>query len=135
VVRSQTTNLTSGLSFGHNLCFRCPNGWCESILDIYVSITFQWYKKLFNPMGFDPYICPLKIREFIGILTPKMGVHFGVWGFIPYHSFAPPRIWDVTLGLPSWPATLQALALIASPRLRLWHHPFNMHLNFNKKKN
>ncbi len=25
VVRSQTANLTPGLSFAHNLCFRCPN--------------------------------------------------------------------------------------------------------------
>ncbi len=44
VVGSQTANLTPGLSFGHNLCFRCPNGWCEPILDIYVSIAFQWCK-------------------------------------------------------------------------------------------
>jgi len=26
MVGSQTANLTFGLSFGHNLCFRCPNG-------------------------------------------------------------------------------------------------------------
>jgi hypothetical protein len=26
VVGSQITNLTLGLSFGHNLCFKCPNG-------------------------------------------------------------------------------------------------------------
>jgi hypothetical protein len=54
VVGSQTANLTPSLSFAHNLCFRCPNGWCEPILDIYVSIAFQWYKELFEPMGFDP---------------------------------------------------------------------------------
>jgi hypothetical protein len=34
VVGSQTAHLTLDLSFGHNLCFRCPNGWCEPILDI-----------------------------------------------------------------------------------------------------
>jgi hypothetical protein len=34
VVKNQTANLTSGLSFGHNLCFRCPNGSFEPILDI-----------------------------------------------------------------------------------------------------
>jgi hypothetical protein len=44
VLGSQTTNLTPGLSFGHNLCFRCPNGQCEPILDIYAFITVQWYK-------------------------------------------------------------------------------------------
>jgi hypothetical protein len=44
VVESRIANLTSGLSFGHNLCFRCPNGSCEPILDIYVSVFFKWYK-------------------------------------------------------------------------------------------
>jgi hypothetical protein len=34
VVKNQMANLTPNPSFGHNLCFRCPNGWCESILDI-----------------------------------------------------------------------------------------------------
>jgi hypothetical protein len=32
-----TPNLTPGPSFGHNLCFRCWNGSCKPILDIYVS--------------------------------------------------------------------------------------------------
>jgi len=34
VVGSQTGNSTPGPSFGHNLCFRCPNEDCEPILDI-----------------------------------------------------------------------------------------------------
>ncbi len=34
VVRSQIANSTPGPSFGHNLCFRCPNGSCKFILDI-----------------------------------------------------------------------------------------------------
>jgi hypothetical protein len=44
MLRSQTANLTPSLSFSHNLCFRCPNGWCKPILDIYISMAFQWYK-------------------------------------------------------------------------------------------
>jgi hypothetical protein len=40
VVGSQIANLTIDPFFGHNLCFKCPNGSCEPILDIYVSITF-----------------------------------------------------------------------------------------------
>jgi hypothetical protein len=36
MVESQIVNLT----LGHNLCFRCPNGACEPILDIYASIVF-----------------------------------------------------------------------------------------------
>jgi hypothetical protein len=41
VVGSQIANLTPDLSFGHNLCCRCPNGSCELILDIYNSIAFN----------------------------------------------------------------------------------------------
>jgi hypothetical protein len=45
VVMTQTTNLTPGLFLCHNLCCRCPNGSCEPILDIYISIGFWWYIK------------------------------------------------------------------------------------------
>jgi hypothetical protein len=34
VVGSQIANLTFGPSFGHNLCFKYPNGSCKLILDI-----------------------------------------------------------------------------------------------------
>jgi hypothetical protein len=88
VVGSQIANLTHGLSFGHNLCFRCPNGWCKPILDIYVLIAFQWYKKLFKPMGFDPCNRSLKIRESSGTPIPQVGVALGVWGFILSHFHA-----------------------------------------------
>ncbi len=113
VVGSQIVNLAPGLSFGHNLCFKCPNGSCEPILDIQVSITFQWYKELFNAMGFDPCNCSLKIRESTRTPTPKMGTHLGMWVFILTLSHIP--------GLPSWLAPLQALALVASRKLGLRH--------------
>jgi hypothetical protein len=121
LVESQIANLTPGLSFDHNLCFRCPNGSCEPISDIYVPRVFQWYKERFNPMNFGPFICSLKIWESIRTLTPKVGVPLGVWGFIPSHSFELPGAWNVTFGLPFWPALLQALALVVSPRLGLRH--------------
>jgi hypothetical protein len=82
MVGSQTANLTSDPAFGHNLCFECPNESCEPILDIYVLRAFQWYKEIFNPMRFDPCNFPLKIWTPI----PKVGVHLGVWEFIPSHS-------------------------------------------------
>jgi hypothetical protein len=54
VVGSQTTNLIPGPSFPHNLCFRCPNGSCEAIFDIYASKPFQQYKKHLKARCFDP---------------------------------------------------------------------------------
>jgi hypothetical protein len=45
VVGSQTGSLTPGPSFAHNLGYKCPNGSCEAILDIYTSRPFQWYKE------------------------------------------------------------------------------------------
>jgi hypothetical protein len=72
VVKSQIANLILGPSFDHNLCFRCPNESYEPILNIYVSIDFQWYKEIFEPLSFDPYNRSLNIRESIG--SPS-GVH------------------------------------------------------------
>jgi hypothetical protein len=72
VVESQIVNLTLDLSFGHNLCFRCPNGWCEPILDIYVPRSFQWYKERFKPLRFDRCNRLLRIWEFTRTPTPKV---------------------------------------------------------------
>ncbi len=66
MLRHQIANLTPDLFGGHNLCFRCSNRSCEPMLDIYVSIAFQWYKFFFELNGFDPWNCPLKVRESIG---------------------------------------------------------------------
>jgi len=129
VVGSQTANLTPSPSFGHNLCFRCPNGSCEPISDICVSIAFQWYKELLNVLGFDPFNHFLNIRESTGTLIPKVEALLRVWGFIPSHFISLP-------GFLSWPATLQALALIVSPRLGLRHilNHFNQTLSTNYKR-
>jgi len=56
VIGSQTANLTPGPSFAHNLGYRCLNGLCEAILDIYTSRPFHWYKN--TPMW--------------GVLTPAI---------------------------------------------------------------
>jgi hypothetical protein len=90
MVGSQIVNLTIGLSFGHNLCFKNPNGSSKPILDIYDLRAFQWYKENLNPMIFDPCNDLLKIRESIGTQTPKVGAHLKVWGFILSHFLALP---------------------------------------------
>ncbi len=125
VVRNQIAYLT----FGHNLCFRCPNGSCKPILDIYIPRAFQWYKELLNPLNFDPYNHSLKIRKSIGTPTPKMEAPLEVWGFIPSHFPTLPGACGVTPGLPSWPATLQAFASVASPRLGLQQERCTMLFN------
>ncbi len=87
------------LFFGHNLCFRCPNGRCKPILDIYVSITFQWYKELFEVMSFDPCNCAVKIRESIWVFN---SYNESSLESVKVHSltfFALPGACDVTLGL------------------------------------
>ncbi len=101
VVGSQIANLIPGLSFGHNLCLKCPNGSCKPILDIYFPRAFQWRNELFNSMGFDPFNCFLKNWESIGSPTLKMGAHLGGWGFIPSHSPTFLGAWNVIPGLPS----------------------------------
>jgi hypothetical protein len=76
VVGSQTANLTPSLSFGHNLCFKCPNGWYKPILEIYTSR--RWV--------LTPVITFWRFKSPFGTPTPNMGIHLGVWGFIPSHS-------------------------------------------------
>jgi hypothetical protein len=97
VVRSQIVNLTLGPSFGHNLWFKCSNEQCKPILDIYVSIAFQWYQKRNNPLRFDPSTCPLKFWGSTGTPSPKMGIALGVWGLTPSHSptlsYIPGSVW------------------------------------------
>jgi hypothetical protein len=86
MVNSQIDNLTPDPSFGYSLCSKYSNEYCKPILGIYVPRAFQLYKELFNLMIFDPCNCPLNIRESVETPTPKLGVHLGVWRFIPSHS-------------------------------------------------
>jgi len=76
MVGSQIHNLTPSPFFGHNFCFKYPNGSCKLILDIYIVKAFQWYKELANLMGFDSYNYSLKSWESIRTPTPKVGSHF-----------------------------------------------------------
>jgi hypothetical protein len=119
VVKSQNANLTPGPSSSHNLCFKCPNGSCELILDIYISIAFQWYKKLLNAMGFDPYDCTLNIQESIGTPTPKVGVPLGVWGVYSLTLFCTPENMRHDSWLPFLACNLATLCLGHKPNARV----------------
>jgi hypothetical protein len=63
VVGSQTTSLTPGPSFAHNLGYRCPNDQCKAIFDIYTSRPFQWHQEHFNARCFWPCCRALNIWE------------------------------------------------------------------------
>ncbi len=110
---------TPGPSFGHNLCFRCPNEQCEPILDIYASRAFHWYKERHKPLRFDPSNRSLNFWESTGTPSPKAGVALGVWGFTPSHFPTLPGVPDVTPGLPFGPHPCNPFALVASPKLGL----------------
>ncbi len=64
VVGKQIVSLTSGPSFAHNLCYRCPNDSCEAIFDIYTSRPFQKYKNYLKARCFAFWCRVLKLREF-----------------------------------------------------------------------
>jgi hypothetical protein len=80
VVGSQTASLTPGLSFAHNLGFRCPNDQCEAIFDIYASRPFQWHQEHINARCFGPCCRALNIRESQRTPSPQL---FQVLGFTP----------------------------------------------------
>jgi hypothetical protein len=82
VVGSQTTSLTSGPSFAHNLGCRCPNDQCEAIFDIYVSRTFQWHQECLNAKCFGPCCRALNIQESRRTPSPNfgsVGLHSHTW--------------------------------------------------------
>ncbi len=111
--------LTPGLSFGRNLCFRCPNEQCEPILDIYVPRAFQWYKEHHKPLSFDPSNGSLKFRESTGTPSPKVGVALGVWRLTPSQSLALPGVSDVTPRLPLGPHPCNPFCLGREPKARV----------------
>jgi len=83
MVGNQTTSLTPDPSFDHNLCYICPNGSCEAILDIYTSRTFQRYKESLNARCFDP--CDHALSFWESWRTPKP--HFRECEWRPHNSF------------------------------------------------
>jgi hypothetical protein len=70
MVGSQTTSLTPGPSFAHNLGCRCPNDQCEAILDIYTLRPFQWHQEHPKARCFGPFCRALNIRESRRTPTP-----------------------------------------------------------------
>ncbi len=70
-------------------------------------------------MGFDPYNRILKIWESIWDSNSQHGSSFGSVRVHSLTLFALSGVCDVILGSLSWLATLQPLALVASPRLGL----------------
>jgi hypothetical protein len=80
VVGSQTASLTPGLSFAHNLSYRCPNDQCEVIFDIYASRPFQWHQEHPNARCFGPCCRSLNIRKSRRTPNPHF---FQVLGFTP----------------------------------------------------
>jgi hypothetical protein len=118
VVRSQIVNLTPGHSFGYNLCFRCPNGRCEPILDIHIPRSFHWYKELLKSISLTYAIALWRFRSPPGLQLPKWN-SLGVWGFISLHPLTLPAICCATLGVatPLWPSVRMKLTL---PKLGTW---------------
>ncbi len=72
LVGTHTTSLTPGPSFAHNLGYRCSNGPCEAIFDIYASRPFQWHQEHSNERCFGPCCRTLNIRESWRIPSPQL---------------------------------------------------------------
>ncbi len=72
VVGSQIASLTPGPSFAHNLSYRCPNGQCEAIFDIYASRPFQWHQEHINARCFGPCCRTLNIWESRRTPSPQL---------------------------------------------------------------
>jgi hypothetical protein len=74
-------------------------------------------------MGLNSCNYALKIWEFIWDSNFHNGSSLGSVKVHSFTLFAFPGACDVTPGPPFWSVTLQALALVTSPKLRLRHSP------------
>jgi hypothetical protein len=69
------------------------------------------------PLGLQP------CNPFALVANPRLGLRqFGSMKEWTSHFLTLPRAWNVTPGLHFWLAPLQALVLVASQKLRLWHN-------------
>jgi len=119
------SSLTFSPSFGHNLCFRCPNEQCEPILNIYALIAFQWYKNATRHWILTPEIALWSFGSPLGLHLPKWELPWECEGSLlhtPSHFLTFPGVCDVTPGLIFDPHPCKPFALVASPRLGLWHY-------------
>jgi hypothetical protein len=73
VLGNQIVSLTPNLSFCHNLCYRCPNGSCKPIFDIYTCITFQYIKNVSMQSVLTPEIELWSFRSPGGLPSPHFG--------------------------------------------------------------
>jgi hypothetical protein len=129
VFGSQIANLSPGHSFGHNLCYKCPNGQWKPILGIYTSIVFWWYKERLKARSFDPYNRALKIQKSFRDSNSQHGSSLGSVRVHALTLFALPGACEVTPGSSSWPATFQPFTLVASPRSGLRQFPSQTNSN------
>jgi hypothetical protein len=103
VIGSQIAILIPGLSFGHNLCFRCPNGSWEPILDIWIPIAFQWYKKNSIQWFLTPVITLCRFGSPLELQLPKCEILWECEGSF-HHTFLHSREHEMwLLGVPLGP--------------------------------
>jgi len=74
-------------------------------------------------MNFDPCNCPLKIQDSIGtplgLRLPKWELTWELWGFIPSHSSALLRAWNLTPGQTLGPHLCKPFYLDHKPKARI----------------
>ncbi len=118
VVGSQIANLIPGLSFGHNLCFRCPNGSCKPISNIYIP-SASMIQGMSQSNEFWPLQSPSKE---LGICWDSNSQNGSSLGSVKVHSltlFCIHESMKCDSRAQSWLAPLQTFTLVMSPRLRL----------------
>jgi hypothetical protein len=104
-----TITCVSGVQMGHASPFQTST--FQNIFNDITNASIQWI--------LTPTISLSKFKSPPGLQLPKWEFPWECEGSFPHtllHSWEH-EMWP---GLPSWPALLQALALVANPRLGLW---------------
>jgi hypothetical protein len=102
MVRNQTTNLTPDFFFGHNLCFKNPNGLHKPILDIYVPKLSNDIKNFLIEWVLTPTISLWKFESPLGFQLLKWELIWECGGSFLHnllHSWEHEMWLPITLGL------------------------------------
>jgi hypothetical protein len=115
LVKSQTGNLTPGPSFGHNLCFRCPNENSNPFQTSRFQEIFNDIKNVTSHWVLAPKIALWNFGSPPGLHLLKWELPCDCEGSLPHtlsHFLTLQRVCDVTPGLLLGPHPCGLFALI-----------------------
>jgi hypothetical protein len=118
MVGSHIVNLTPNPSFGHNLCSKCPNGWCEPIQIFTFQDLFNDIRNILIQWVLTPTIALWRFRSPLGLQFPKWEVIWECGSSFP-HSLLHSREHEMWFSGSFLARTFVSFCLALEPKARV----------------